>query len=241
MVTKDELIDLVNYSHAELVRFASALPEEERLPGEGDRWTGRDTLAHVVESERRGARRLAANARGDDPPRPADFNQANAEMVDEYRTRPWEDLASAIDRARDDLLALVDQLSVEQLNDSQFHERLQGRPPWQAIAGSAVQHSLAFHIRTWYIQHGQAELAGRVAEEEAQRLRRLDDSPGWRATLEYNLACHHALCGEREKALQKLAEALQLNPDMAVFARQDTDLVSLYGDPEFEALAPAVA
>ena len=58
------------------------------------------------------------------------------------------------------------------------------------------------------------------------------DSP----TIQYNLACLEALQGHPAEALFALRRAVELRPEAAEWAREDRDLASLRGDPEFEAL-----
>ncbi len=51
----------------------------------------------------------------------------------------------------------------------------------------------------------------------------------------YNLACFHALNGRRDKAVRYLRRSFELGGDSAWIIR-DPDLLSLHGDPEFEAI-----
>ena len=53
----------------------------------------------------------------------------------------------------------------------------------------------------------------------------------------YNAACSYARVGQKERALELLAKAVQTGmiQDRTSF-RRDSDLQSLYGDPRFEAL-----
>lgn len=57
-------------------------------------------------------------------------------------------------------------------------------------------------------------------------------SPG----LLYDLACLDAIEGDRDAAVAGLRLALQKRPELAESARNDDDLASLRGDPDFEAL-----
>jgi quercetin dioxygenase-like cupin family protein len=66
----------------------------------------------------------------------------------------------------------------------------------------------------------------------AEGLEAHPDSP----TLHYNLACLEAVEGRRDGALGALRMAIGARPDVANWARDDDDLASLRGDPEFEAL-----
>jgi hypothetical protein len=55
------------------------------------------------------------------------------------------------------------------------------------------------------------------------------------ASLLYNLACMEALLGEKNAALDHLAEAVE-NPRFREFAATDRDLDSLRDDPRFREL-----
>ena len=72
----------------------------------------------------------------------------------------------------------------------------------------------------------------RAREILAEGLEVHPDSP----TLQYNLACLEAVEGRRDGALDALRTAIGARPDVANWARDDDDLASLRGDPEFEAL-----
>ncbi len=72
----------------------------------------------------------------------------------------------------------------------------------------------------------------RAREILAEGLEAHPDSP----TLHYNLACLEAVEGRRDGALGALRMAIDARPDVANLARDDDDLASLRGDPEFEAL-----
>jgi tetratricopeptide (TPR) repeat protein len=69
------------------------------------------------------------------------------------------------------------------------------------------------------------------AEEAARRAGTMEDSLAG----VYNLACFHALRGERDPAIDYLRRTLELGWDSAWMA-SDPDLESLHGDPEFEAI-----
>lgn len=56
------------------------------------------------------------------------------------------------------------------------------------------------------------------------------------ASLHYNLACLEAIAGRSEQALAELRRAIELDRKASGWAREDEDLASLRGAPEFEAL-----
>jgi tetratricopeptide (TPR) repeat protein len=54
--------------------------------------------------------------------------------------------------------------------------------------------------------------------------------------LHYNLACYWSLAGNAAKALDELAAALDLDPDLRNLIADETDFDQLRGNPEFERL-----
>jgi hypothetical protein len=52
----------------------------------------------------------------------------------------------------------------------------------------------------------------------------------------YNLACHYALSGQKERAISGLREALTLNPDLTEWSKQDPDFVPLRQEAGYQAL-----
>jgi tetratricopeptide (TPR) repeat protein len=55
--------------------------------------------------------------------------------------------------------------------------------------------------------------------------------------LHYNLACYWCLAGNATKALNELAAALELDPELRVKVREEPDLDSLRDNPDFQRLA----
>ena len=90
---------------------------------------------------------------------------------------------------------------------------------------------------------GAATLLDAQAVEELQRhdvasalhdLKRAAIASPRDSTVHYNLACAYALSGDEDKALLALGRAVDLDPErLRAFARQDGDLASLHGRPEF--------
>jgi len=53
----------------------------------------------------------------------------------------------------------------------------------------------------------------------------------------YNLACYWSLAGNRSKALDALANALELQPELRPLIAEEPDFDLLRGDPKFDRLA----
>ena len=52
----------------------------------------------------------------------------------------------------------------------------------------------------------------------------------------YNMACVHALAGNRKEALTSLEKAFKLRPELATYAKEDSDLAAFHEDLEFKDL-----
>jgi Tfp pilus assembly protein PilF len=65
-----------------------------------------------------------------------------------------------------------------------------------------------------------------VLEEAVER-----DPAVWQA--HYHLACFDALEGRRDSALERLAHAIELEPEAARWAAEDSDFDAVRDDPRF--------
>ena len=59
--------------------------------------------------------------------------------------------------------------------------------------------------------------------------------------LRYNLACYWSLAGKAAKALEQLAEALKLEPELRYLVAAETDFDGLRDDPSFQELVAGPA
>jgi tetratricopeptide (TPR) repeat protein len=57
------------------------------------------------------------------------------------------------------------------------------------------------------------------------------------ALLHYNLSCYWSLAGNPAKSLQKLSDALELDPDLRASIPNEPDFDALRGNPDFDRLA----
>jgi predicted Zn-dependent protease len=83
---------------------------------------------------------------------------------------------------------------------------------------------------------GQGGYATKLQEEAAALLAELSENSSWQGIIRYNLACHYALIGETDRAIEGLREALLLNPELTEWSKQDSDLASIRDAPGYQAL-----
>ena len=237
MGLKAKVLALLDQAYEKEQAYVAGMRDAERsATGTPDHWSAKDVIAHSAVWKRRSVQRLAATPGDEETPAPpVDFEQVNTEIFEKYRDTSWAAIHKLADRAHDELAEQAQALSEDDLVDEQRFPQLEGRTPMREIVGHGYIHPLA-HLSELHIERGAKERATEIQESMAASLAALDVSPIWIGTIAYNLACHYALCGETEKAIGKLAEALQLNPDLIEWSKGDSDLASLRDDPSYKSL-----
>lgn len=236
MEIKAKLIDLLQRAHKEEQTFFASLSDDEcSAMGTPECWSVKDVVAHVAEWKARMGQRLAAARRNETPPRYDDIDEANAEIFEQYCNQSWDDVLEALERANVELVEQTRAMPEGDLVDTERFPWQEGRPLWRSIVGNGYSHSLQ-HLAQLYVERGEREYATQLQEMAAEWLASLDDSPGWQGVTIYNLACHYALSGEKEKAIAKLGKALQLNPDLIEWSKQDPDFASIREEPAYRSL-----
>lgn len=236
MDVRPKLIELLERTQDEEKAFVAQLTAQEReRAGKVKDWSAKDMIAHLAGWKLRMADRLAALGRGEDTTHAEEIDAENTLIWAEYSDRSWEEVvqASALGHRRqiDGLQAM----SVDDLNDADRFESQKGQPLWRSVAGIGCTHPV-MHLAEAYVKRGQTARAAAMMESLSADLARLDNSPRWVGVVRYNLACYLALSGEKDRAIEILRDALRLHPGLTEWSRQDTDLASLHGLPEYERL-----
>jgi len=236
MEIKAKLVDLLQRAHEEERTFFASLGDDERSAiGTPEHWSVKDVTAHLAEWKARMGQRLVAARRNETPPKYDDVDEANAEIFEQYRHQSWADVLKALERAYSELVEQTRAMLESDLVDAERFPWQEGRPLWRNIVGSGYSHPVQ-HLAQLYVERGERDYATQMQETAAELLASLDDSPGWQGVTIYNLACHYALSGEREKAIAKLGGALQLNPDLVEWSKQDPDFASIRAEPAYRSL-----
>jgi tetratricopeptide (TPR) repeat protein len=233
---KPKLIGLVERAYREEQALVASLsPVERSVVGEPDCWSVKDVIAHLAAWKERRAQNLAAVARGESPTRFEDYEQVNAQDFEEYRDWSW---AEVLGRSADVHRHLVEQVEATGEVDLASTETLpwqEDRPLWEFVAGSGFTHPMS-HLAQLYMARGQGGYATKLQEEAAALLAELSENSSWQGIIRYNLACHYALIGETDRAIEGLREALLLNPELTEWSKQDSDLASIRDAPGYQAL-----
>jgi hypothetical protein len=236
MTGKADLISALQAAQDEILRLAGSLTESQRnQSGPPDNWGPRDILAHMSESKRHWASDLAAARRGETPPQGDVPERSNPAIYAAYSSRPWNDIASLIEDAHQELIDQLQTFTEAELNDPDHFPWMDGAPIWRRTAGLAFIHPTV-HLAQNYIAQGDEEDARRVVRLEKEMGLALGSTDRWVGMIYYNQGCYHALFGEKEQALAALEKGMRLSAQFVEFSTQDTDLVSLHEDPDFLAL-----
>lgn len=234
MTLEQRLDDLLAWARGATEGWAADLSEADRAAaGRPDRWAARDLLIHFAEWAEVSRDQFAAVAEGRKPVELPPDDEVNQVFFERNRDLSWAEARGKFEDAFDALRAQVASMTPESLAGTDSPAG--GRPVWWDVAFGTVDH-LIRHLSENYIEREQGDAADALIDAGSARMAALDESPRFRALIIYNLACHYAIRGHRDQALDKLREALALRPDMTDYAGQDPDFRSLRQDPAYQAL-----
>ena len=237
MELKSKLIELIKHASEEEQALFARLSEDERaVRGEPDRWSPKDVIAHLAAWKTRLAENLASAARGETPVRDEDYEAVNAKVFELNQDRSWSEILQEAAEASQQLVEQVEKRSEAELRGTETLPWQEDRSLWRLIVGNAYTHVIAMHLGPLLIERGEKEYATELQEKAAKLLSELDESQSWQGAVRYNLACHYALAGETETAIEELREALELNPELTEWSKEDSDLASIREEPDYEAL-----
>ena len=232
MNRKTALLDAIRYIASLEQDFIASVPEADRQAvGTPERWSAKDIIAHNTAWKDDMYRRLA----GEELPPIVDIDAINAEQFVTYQDKPWEELVNFTLFVQAILESTVEGLDPEELEGYKLLGWPEGTPVWRSIAGTTCIHPLV-HLSENAVERGDAQYAVQLQKNAAPILAEIDDSTQWRGNLVYNLACQYALAGDSQNAILQLGEALRLNPDLAEWSQQDSDLDSLRSHPAYQVL-----
>jgi tetratricopeptide (TPR) repeat protein len=223
---KLKLLDLVEHAYRQEQIFVQSLSDEERsAPGTLERWSAKDTIAHVAAWKARAAQMLAA-LQGDRPG--LDFgslNQFNARIFKEHQNLTWNDV---LDKSRQAYRFLWEQTEAtpdDALAAPEPSDR-HNEPVWWFVVGVGCNHSLG-HLAQYHIEQGNATLAVEIQEQVTGPLLQLDEGPDWQSLVHYGLAIYYTAARQPEKAINVLRKAFRLKPDLVERSKGDPRLASV--------------
>lgn len=104
-----------------------------------------------------------------------------------------------------------------------------------AVLGNSYTHP-RIHMFEYLRENGLRERANHLFEDAASEMKDASTNPVVHGTAAYNLACARADQGRTAEAIDLLAYALELRPDLKGPAAKDADLQALWEEPRFQEL-----
>jgi tetratricopeptide (TPR) repeat protein len=221
--------------HEELRLMQRLPPGQQSARGSAESWSPRDSLIHAAVWKLVFIQAMENPAIAPDEPGPEETDAVNQTVFTGASDLNWEQAEAFLSHAHQRTMQVVQNVPAEALEDVHLFPWLKGQPLWRRLLGSAVLHPV-YHYALIYRQLGLPQEALRLQERMLQVLDGVSSHPEWLGVGRYNLACAYALQGERGQALQRLAEALRLRPDLVEWSKQDPDFASLRDDPGYRAL-----
>ena len=226
---KNIVLDLLQQGHLDEEAFLHGLDETERdAIGTPELWSAKDHVAHWTFWHQDLVRNLTAALQHQEvPPREESDDSINTRVFEANKSRSFSDLHAESERVYAQLMALVEQLSEDDLTVPNRFPSITGeRPLYTAFLGSIYEHDQE-HIVQYYSDRHDLPRAIQMREKCASRILQAE-LPAWvKGSFLYNLACFYALQRQLEQAATRLQEALRLAPDLTERSKSDPDLAAL--------------
>lgn len=232
MTRKEKVLKALTVGQSLTEEFMHSLDASQRTtPGDFLRWSAKDQFTHNRAWIDTTIERMQARLRGQPGPSYPDENKRNQQIYKDNVSVSFDAAYSALKASLKHLYDETARMSDDALESSDSGPA----PMWRGIINNGLTH-LILHLATYWIEQGQPERGMALYQRAADAAITIDDSPEWRGEHIYNHACMLAINGRRAEALPLLREALAANPSLLEWSKQDSDLVSLHGDPDYEAL-----
>lgn len=232
---KPRLLALVAQGLAEQQAFIGHLSEAARAAiREFDAWSAKDHIAHNAAWKADAAREIAATARGQAYP-VSSITVFNPRVFAEQQHQPWDTILAGLEQADAALRAAIEECSEADLIDPERFPWREGLPLWTTALVLGYEHP-AEHYAQFYLESGDVARASSVRQGVVDSARRFIGETEEFGYIVYNLGCFYARIGQPDLALAALREAFVSAPNLREAGREDHELVSLRGDPAFQAL-----
>ncbi len=235
MERKKQLIRLTNYTldmiHELLTQYSD---DELEKSGNDDNWSVKDHMGHLAYWQEDFNKKLMKPDKTQKEI--AVIDKENARIRHLFEQKPWKGIHAKLESAYSEIGQYLRLVSEDDLNSTEILHSRQHRALWNEILAATCVHPIT-HISQLYNEKGDRQRSVDLLEKIMDDLQSLDSAPIWQGTNIYNLACMYALVGNQDEALNLIAEAFDLNPELKEWSKKDTDLVSLHHQESFLKLA----
>lgn len=238
MGIKTDLAALYLHEQEEERRYVANMdPEERSMTGTPERWSTKDVFAHIAYWNGKMAVTLEKAARDETPEPYGELEEVNAENFELCADLQWSQIIERLEKATKSLVSAIEQLPDEDLIEPERFPWQRGQPLWRSVVYITYYHTMR-HLAELYVDQGDGDHGLQLQEHAAKLQEQLDDSPGWRASVYYNLACFYAITGYRSRAINGLEKAFGISPDLIAWSKTDSEIDSIRDDPGYMNLIP---
>ncbi|HEV2033090.1 MAG TPA: hypothetical protein VGU71_02655 [Candidatus Dormibacteraeota bacterium] len=231
MAIKDQLRALIRAGREK--EASDLLPHvDDSPPSPPERWTAKDTLAHLLAWRLSAAAELEAVRTGGGYVSEG-IDEFNAKVYEAARHQRAVSMLDQAGRSWEALGAAVEACSEEVL--LQPRKRRPEQPAWQVVPGNTYFH-IAEHLGYWHTERGEDTAAEEAAKWSHELSTATFTDEPQRGTADYNLGCFYAARGRAEEAMPYLRSGIEMNPTLREWAQQDTDLDPIRSNPELARL-----
>jgi tetratricopeptide (TPR) repeat protein len=236
MSNKQDLKILFEYFRDQMTAVPNFL-ETQTLEevGQEDDWSAKDNLFHALvwASNRLEMLETLTSGKTWNEIDHGDYKDINREIFYEYRDKSWEDLGKMITTTYKRGMSYLDAI-----NDAELGRKMENddRAFWLILAHNFLTHPM---IHIWEILQKANQIDKLIeifGKEYTDMLRKLDRSDNWQGLVDYNYACLLSLSGQQTKALASLKNALELNPQLIEWSKEDPDLESVRDLEDYRSL-----
>lgn len=205
-----------------------------------DKWSAKDTVAHLTTWQRRWLAWMQPVAQGRLPNdagpghTEADWDRINAESFTAHRARPWSQVWVESQQAYAQVAVWLPLVPQDYVNAQRRLGMREERPVWAWIAGPFVWH-VEVHVAEFYSKHGEFDRAIQATRKFTDQITALAPADV-QGEAYYNYACILALNGKADDAVVALGQAFACNAGLFETSKQDADLDLLRARSDFQTL-----
>jgi tetratricopeptide (TPR) repeat protein len=238
MGIKTGLAALYRHEQEEEKRYVANMSKEERTKiGTPEKWSPKDVFAHIAFWNGKMAVTLEKASRDETPEPYGELEEVNAEAFELTMDLQWPQIIESLKEATESLVSAIKQLTDEELIKPERFPWQRGQPLWRSAVYITYYHTMR-HLAELYVGQGDGDYGQKLQERAAELQEKLDDSPGWRASVYYNLACYYAITGNRAMAIDGLEKAFRISPDLIAWSKSDSEIDSIRDDSGYMNLIP---
>jgi tetratricopeptide (TPR) repeat protein len=227
------LLGLIKKSHRLELEYLNSLSDGARNSvGTFEEWAPKDRISHNTYWRRRCVESLSYISRDQKPPEYPPYEECNRQNFEETRELSVHVLLREADLVLTAIPMVLERFTEEEFRKFGFTPHIKNNTLLGYTIHNCYFHPL-YHISEAYLRLGNLSQVDAIQDLVMKDISGIDDTPFSLGTVYYDRSCFYAMAGDSAQALEYLQKSLGLRPDLAAWAREDSDLISLREDARF--------